>query len=92
MKLGGNFGKVRAVLDGLGLTGRALYVERATMARERILPLAEVDAATVPYFSMILLPGARWEGQGAALDPAGLCPAPTKGQGPLEPIPFRQLL
>ena len=66
MKLGGNFAKVREVLDELGLIERALYVERATMAGERILKLAEVDAATVPYFSMILLPGARWVGQEAA--------------------------
>jgi precorrin-2/cobalt-factor-2 C20-methyltransferase len=66
MKLGGNFAKVREVLRALGLAERALYVERATMQRERILALAEVDAATVPYFAMILLPGPRWVGQDAA--------------------------
>ncbi len=65
MKLGGNFAKVRAVLGSLGLIGRALYVERATMATERVLPLVAVEAATVPYFAMILLPGTRWDGQGA---------------------------
>ena len=74
MKLGGNFAKVRAVLGELGLIDRALYVERATMAAERIVPLASVDAATVPYFAMILLPGARWEGQGAALHQPGALP------------------
>ena len=60
MKLGGNFSKVREVLQSLGLSERALYVERATMAGERILSLTEVDAATVPYFAMVLLPGLRW--------------------------------
>ena len=62
MKLGGNFPKVRGVLAELGLLERALYVERATMGQQRILKRAEVDAATVPYFAMILLPGARWDG------------------------------
>jgi precorrin-2 C(20)-methyltransferase len=62
MKLGSNFEKVRRVLTRLGLAHRALYVERATMAGERIRPLAEIDPATVPYFSMLLVPGARWTG------------------------------
>ncbi len=62
MKLGSNFHKVRSVLDALGLSGRALYVERATMDAQKILPIAEVDSATVPYFSMILVPG-RWNGR-----------------------------
>jgi precorrin-2 C(20)-methyltransferase len=62
MKLGSNFEKVRRVLTDLGLAARALYVERATMADQRIRPLADVDPATVPYFAMVLLPGARWQG------------------------------
>ncbi len=62
MKLGSNFEKVRRVLNRLGLAGRALYVERATMQDQRIRPLAEIDPASVPYFSMVLLPGARWTG------------------------------
>jgi precorrin-2/cobalt-factor-2 C20-methyltransferase len=63
MKLGGNFSKVCGVLQQLGMTARAIYVERGTMARQRVLPLAEVDAASVPYFAMILLPGPRWAGE-----------------------------
>lgn len=62
MKLGSNFPKVRRVIEALGQTDRAVYVERATMANQRTIPFAEVDPATVPYFSMVLLPGARWEG------------------------------
>ncbi len=62
MKLGSNFEKVRRVLGRLGLASRALYVERATMAGERIRPLAETDPKTVPYFSMVLIPGERWQG------------------------------
>lgn len=62
MKLGSNFGKVRRVLARLGLAHRALYVERATMPGETIRKLADIDPATVPYFSMVLLPGERWTG------------------------------
>ncbi len=62
MKLGKNIGKVRAVFEELGLMDRALYVERATMENQRILPLAEVDADDCPYFSIVLAPGRRWNG------------------------------
>jgi len=55
MKLGRHFDKVRAVIDELGLTARALYVERAGLPEQRVLPLAEVRPP-VPYFSMILVP------------------------------------
>jgi hypothetical protein len=57
MKLGRNFPKVRQVLAELGLDGRALYVERATMANQKIVPLDEVDPQSSPYFSLIIVPG-----------------------------------
>ena len=41
MKLGRHLPKVRAALDEAGLLERAIYVERGTMADERICPLAE---------------------------------------------------
>ncbi|MFQ0813160.1 precorrin-2 C(20)-methyltransferase [Brucella anthropi] len=62
MKLGKNLDKVRAVLGDLGLMDRALYVERATMSNQRIVPLAEVDGGDCPYFSIILVPGQKWNG------------------------------
>jgi precorrin-2/cobalt-factor-2 C20-methyltransferase len=55
IKLGRHFDKVRRALDALGLAESARYVERASLASERVLPLADVDPASVPYFSMILL-------------------------------------
>ncbi|UEM23244.1 precorrin-2 C(20)-methyltransferase [Skermanella mucosa] len=55
MKLGRHFAKVRDVLEELGLAGRSRYVERATMANQRLLPLDQVDADSVPYFSMVLV-------------------------------------
>lgn len=57
MKLGRTFAKVRAALDAAGVLERAFYVERASQERERVLPAAEVDPASVPYFSIIVLPG-----------------------------------
>lgn len=57
MKVGRNLPKIRAVLADAGMLGRALYVERGTMANERILPLAEHDGGPAPYFSLILVPG-----------------------------------
>jgi precorrin-2/cobalt-factor-2 C20-methyltransferase len=61
MKLGRNFDKVRRVLVELGLDSRALYVERATMANQRIVPLAEVDPMASPYFSLLVVPGEKWQ-------------------------------
>ena len=54
MKLGRHLPKVRGVIDALGLTDAAIYVERATLADEVILPLRDAPEAA-PYFSMILL-------------------------------------
>ncbi|MGU3577210.1 precorrin-2 C(20)-methyltransferase [Brucellaceae bacterium C25G] len=62
MKLGKNLAKVRDVLREEGLLVRALYVERATMQNQRIIPLEEVNADECPYFSLILVPGEKWNG------------------------------
>jgi precorrin-2 C20-methyltransferase/precorrin-3B C17-methyltransferase len=56
LKLGRNFAKVRRAVEAAGLAQRALFIERATMALERIVPLEQVDAHDVPYFSLILIP------------------------------------
>jgi precorrin-2/cobalt-factor-2 C20-methyltransferase len=61
IKLGGNFAKVRRVVAALGCGDRAVYIERATMPGQQSRPLAEIDPATVPYFSMVLIPGRRWQ-------------------------------
>jgi precorrin-2 C20-methyltransferase/precorrin-3B C17-methyltransferase len=56
MKLGRTFEGVREALDQAGRLDDAWYVERATTTRERSAPLRDVDPATVPYFSLALLP------------------------------------
>ena len=55
VKVGRNLEKVRGVLNDLGLADEARYVEHATMASQKILPLAAVGAEAAPYFSMILV-------------------------------------
>ncbi len=57
MKLGRNLPKVRRALKASGLINRAIYVERATMADQRVIRLAEKPDDEAPYFSMILVPG-----------------------------------
>jgi precorrin-2 C20-methyltransferase / precorrin-3B C17-methyltransferase len=57
MKLGRTFPAVRRALEAAGRLDGAVYVERASMDDERRLPVADVDAETVPYFSLILVPG-----------------------------------
>ena len=64
IKLGRHFAKVRDVLCRLDLAERAHYIERASLPNQRILKLAEVDAADVPYFAMILLRGRTRAGEG----------------------------
>jgi precorrin-2/cobalt-factor-2 C20-methyltransferase len=61
MKVGSHLPKIRAALCAAGRDGDAVYVERATMAQERILPLADLpdDGRTAPYFSLILVPGRK---------------------------------
>ncbi|ARE84518.1 precorrin-2 C(20)-methyltransferase [Roseovarius mucosus] len=54
MKVGRHLAKIRGVIEGLGLTAEAVYVERASLAEEIVCPLAQAPEKA-PYFSMILL-------------------------------------
>lgn len=62
IKVGRHFGRVRDLLARLGLAERAHYIERATLAEQRVVALEAVDAGDAPYFSMILVHqrGAAW--------------------------------
>jgi precorrin-2 C20-methyltransferase/precorrin-3B C17-methyltransferase len=57
MKLGRTFPAVRRALEASGRLDHALYVERASMDNERWLAVADVEPASVPYFSLIVVPG-----------------------------------
>jgi len=54
MKVGRHLPKIRGVIEDLGLTASASYIERATLPEQVVLPLTEAPE-TAPYFSMILL-------------------------------------
>jgi len=54
MKVGRHLPKIRTVIDNLGLTDQATYIERATLPKQLVLPLSEAPEKA-PYFSMILL-------------------------------------
>ena len=54
LKVGRHLPKIRAVIESLGLAGRAVYIERASLPGEVVCPLAEAPEKA-PYFSMILL-------------------------------------
>jgi len=60
LKVGRNLDKIRLALRNTGLINRALYIERATMRQETIIPLEDACAADCPYFSLILVPGVKW--------------------------------
>jgi len=66
MKLGRTFPKVRSALEQAGRLDHAMYVERASMPEQRWLPVRDVDPATVPYFSLIVVPG-----DSVAAEPSG---------------------
>ncbi len=57
MKLGRTFPAVRSALAQAGRLEHAMYVERASMPAQRWLPVADVDPATVPYFSLVVVNG-----------------------------------
>jgi precorrin-2/cobalt-factor-2 C20-methyltransferase len=57
MKIGVNFQKIREVLRHSGHYERALYVERGTMAGEKIMALKDKPDDVAPYFAIILISG-----------------------------------
>lgn len=57
MKLGRSYPAVREALSATGRLAETFYVERASTPAQRVLPAADVDESTVPYFSLAVLPG-----------------------------------
>ncbi|HEY2041661.1 MAG TPA: precorrin-2 C(20)-methyltransferase [Jatrophihabitans sp.] len=56
MKLGRTFAKVQRAFAQAGRLDEAWYVERASTEAQRMIPLADVDPESVPYFSLAMLP------------------------------------
>jgi precorrin-2/cobalt-factor-2 C20-methyltransferase len=55
LKLGRHFARIRALLATLGLCASARYIEHASFAHERMVPLETVDPEQVPYLSLIFV-------------------------------------
>lgn len=55
MKVGRHLEKVRRVIERQGLTQDAQYIERATLPNQKVCALADMNDASAPYFSMILI-------------------------------------
>jgi len=55
LKVGRHLPRLKALLARLGLTETSTYVAHATREDERVVALADLDAETAPYFSMILV-------------------------------------
>jgi precorrin-2 C20-methyltransferase / precorrin-3B C17-methyltransferase len=74
MKLGRTFPAVRRALEAVGRLEGAVYVERASMTEERRLPVADVDPTSVPYFSLIVVPGDSRHGRRSRSNPDPAAP------------------
>jgi precorrin-2/cobalt-factor-2 C20-methyltransferase len=59
MKVGRHLPKLRRALKTSGRLPHAVYVERGTMAEEKMIPLAAKADDDAPYFAVVLVPG--WE-------------------------------
>ncbi|HXX51340.1 MAG TPA: precorrin-2 C(20)-methyltransferase [Xanthobacteraceae bacterium] len=57
MKVGRHLPKLRRALERSGRLPRALYVERGTLADEKMMPLAAKHDDDAPYFAVVLVPG-----------------------------------
>lgn len=63
MKLGRTFPAVRRALAAAGRLEHAYYVERASHPQQRWLRVADVEEASVPYLSLIVVDGDSRNGQ-----------------------------
>jgi len=89
MKLGRTFQGVREALRQAGRLESARYVERATTGGEHTWPVSDVDPRSVPYFSMIIVPGADRRQDSAGRHAHQALPEPDEGQTRPDPIPGR---
>ncbi len=84
MKLGRTFPAVRAALAEAGRLDDAFYVERASIPGQNVIPVADVDPDAVPYFSIILVPGADRQVGEMSADGGGAQPVAPAGAAPAE--------
>jgi precorrin-2 C20-methyltransferase/precorrin-3B C17-methyltransferase len=64
MKIGRSYPGVRSALKDAGRLEDAYYVERASAGSRQVIErAADVDPSTVPYMSLVIIPGAEAAGQ-----------------------------
>lgn len=90
MKLGRTTGKVMNAASSAGRIDDCMYVERAAMKGEKVMPLTQVDEHSSPYFSMVVmshqegktrsacLPQPAHEASGGYVEVVGMGPGPHK--------------
>jgi len=84
MKISRSYGEVRAALKDSGRLEQAYYVERASGGRQQIISRAgDVDAAGVPYMSLVIVPGAEAAGHPV---PSPVVPASSGGPGRVDVV------
>ncbi|MEN4478648.1 precorrin-2 C(20)-methyltransferase [Mycolicibacterium cosmeticum] len=92
MKLGKSYPEVRQALSDTKQLDRAFYVERASTDQQRVLAAGEVDDASVPYFSIVMLPGEAAQPRNGGSPVAPLAPGQSPvaslapGQSPVAPL------
>ncbi|MCL2543396.1 MAG: precorrin-3B C(17)-methyltransferase [Nocardioidaceae bacterium] len=91
MKLGRTFPAVVSALRQAGRLEGSWYVERASQPDERRLPVADVDPETVPYFSLVVVPGDTAPGRADAGRMRAVCAQSTpESASELPFVPKRQ--
>ncbi|MDX5592228.1 precorrin-2 C(20)-methyltransferase [Pseudovibrio sp. SPO723] len=55
MKVGRHLSRIKALLEKNNLVDHAGYVERASLAEQKVMPLTEQAEDNAPYFSMVLV-------------------------------------
>lgn len=86
MKLGRTFPTVRRAMERAGRLPEAHYVERATMSGERTEKLADIDAETVPYFAVTVVPSRIASAPAEAAPEPGTGEVVVVGTGPAGPL------
>ncbi|MEQ1698614.1 MAG: precorrin-2 C(20)-methyltransferase [Ilumatobacteraceae bacterium] len=66
MKVGRHLADVRDAAAAVGIAEQAVYVERASCATERVVPLADTSDVDAPYFSLVLIPGTGLAARGSS--------------------------
>jgi precorrin-2 C20-methyltransferase / precorrin-3B C17-methyltransferase len=84
MKIGRSYPGVREALKEAGRLEDAYYVERASAGPRQVIErAADVDPSTVPYMSLVIIPGAEAAGQPAPARPGS---EPAVGSGRVDVV------